>query len=315
MATDAGLIACLYPYAHGVLSHSEFTILMPENAPLRIEARMQDSSRRSSPGPATDEDSDADYGDDLAADDGHGYTPGLQLRFDHLRKNAAGFVFGTSRNCDIVLPQKQSVGRRLAPRQCVLAFDEYGRLVLRDLQSRTSSNRRGTAVEYDGQGRRLERRGFTWILSGHPFARETSQIVIALDDKLKFLLVVEQHDLNSTQYQHNVAQFPAYVRHDPDILSLGSLGIDSTGSTVTPSGAQSPATEPILLNYRRLLGKGGQAVVKRVWDVSTALEYASKEPLPDQSHRRLKAEVELLKRESHVSPFPLFHPYLPAFPI
>jgi len=42
---------------------------------------MQDSSRGSSPGPATDEDSDVDYRDDLAADDCRGYTRGLQLRF------------------------------------------------------------------------------------------------------------------------------------------------------------------------------------------------------------------------------------------
>jgi len=48
---------------------------------LQIEARMQDSSRGSSPGPATDEDSDVDYRDDLAADDCRGYTRGLQLRF------------------------------------------------------------------------------------------------------------------------------------------------------------------------------------------------------------------------------------------
>ncbi|KAK3902092.1 CAMK family protein kinase [Staphylotrichum tortipilum] len=298
---DAHLIARLYPYAEeGSLGHALRTIRMQENASLRIEPRMQDYSRPSSQSEdaSADQDGEDDYGDDAAADDGYGYSPGIELRFDVWRKNAAGFVFGTSRNCDIVLPQRESL-TGLARRQCVLAFDDQDRLVLRDLQARRTSHRGGTAVEYDGRDGG-KRRGFTWILSGHPFARETHRIVIALHDRLRFLLVVEHHDLGSPQYQRNVAQFPTRVLHDPNAISLGSLGFnrESTGSTVTPSGAQSPSTETILLSYREL-GRGGQAVVKRVWDVSTAFEYASKEPLHDRYHNRLRDEVEILKRERH----------------
>ncbi len=309
MAADPDLIAYLYPYSHGVVNHSEATIRMRENAPLRIEPRIEDHARRPSQSPNRfadqDSDDDDDCGDDFAAGDAYWDIPGLQLRFDHARNNRAGFVFGTSPNCDIVLPMGRGVPR-LARRQCVLAFDHYGRLVLRDVQTPRADHKRGTAVEYNGKGGgdRGKRRDFTWILSGSPFATEAHEIVIALHDNLKFLLVVEPHDFSSPQYQHNVSQFPACVRHDADALSIGGLSLGSTGSTVTPSGAQSPGADAILLNDR-VLGRGGQAVVKHVWNVSTAEEYASKEPAEERWKRRLRAEVVLLKSVSHVSPCPL----------
>ncbi|SPQ19586.1 7f9fd39d-903f-4af4-982e-28d601506844 [Thermothielavioides terrestris] len=47
------------------------------------------------------------------------------------------------------------------------------------------------------------------------------------------------------------------------------------------------------------LGSGAQAVVFRAWDVSTAIEYAVKEPLKERFHERLRREIQLLRRINH----------------
>ncbi len=308
---DQNLIAYLYP--DGItksVDNAMFTIRMTENESRRIEPLMEDRSRRSSQAP---EDEVSNYDDDNDDDDDNGYydqesdevsktpnndySPGLQLRFDDLRKNGVGFVFGTSRNCDIVLPKRDSLDG-IASRLCAITFDDQGRLILRDLQDR-KRKKGGTAVTYKGKGGH-KRRSFTWILSGDEFIAKNQPIVIALHNNLKFQIVVAQHDIHSALYQENVAQFRHRVDTSVNGLSFSGLGFQSLDSTAAPSGAQTPSTDAILLNNGEL-GRGAQAVVTRVWDVSTGLEYASKEPLKEKFHKRLMREVNLLKQISHVS--------------
>src|SRR6266566_566656 len=119
-----------------------------------------------------------------------------------------------------------------------------------------------------------KRRSFTWILSGDEFIAKNQPIVIALHNNLKFQIVVAQHDIHSALSQENVAQFRHRVDTSVNGLSFSGLGFQSLDSTAAPSGAQTPSTDTILLNNSEL-GRGAQAVVTRVWDVSTGLEYAS----------------------------------------
>lgn len=308
---DPNLIACLYPLDNiPGLENASRTVYMPENAALRFEPLVVDHSRQSSQAPEGDGDADDDNDDDDVGSGNGGhesveaghvpnneYSPGLQLRFDDWRKNRVGFVFGTSPNCDIVVPKRESLEGCIAPRHCVITFDEQGRLILRDLQD-SKRNKRGTAVTYKSQGGQ-RRRNFTWILSGHRFTARNVPIILILHNTLKFQIVVTCHDTYSAQYREKVAQFATRVANDADDISLGGLGFQSLGSTATASGAQTTSTGAILLNNGEL-GRGAQAVVIRVWDVSTGLEYASKEPLSQRAHRRLRDEVELLKHIQHV---------------
>ncbi|AEO65163.1 uncharacterized protein THITE_2046735, partial [Thermothielavioides terrestris NRRL 8126] len=277
---------------------------------------LKDRSRPSSPapwnGPDTSDDAYNDGYDDHSRDDSDcdqesddgtnnganndAYSPCLQLRFDHSRKNEEGFVLGTSRNCDIVLPKRNTLAG-LAPRQCVITFDVHGRLILRDLQPRKLNNSGGTAVTYKDQGGQ-RRRSFTWILSGHRFTAANVPIRIHLHDNLSFRVVVCQHDISSVWYQQNVALFRSRFASSVNSVSLGGLGLKSLDSTAAPSGAQTPGTDAILLKDREL-GRGAQAVVARVWDASTAIEYATKEPLRQHFHERLKREIRLLRHINH----------------
>lgn len=302
---DPNLIACLYPDGDGYSpGNATRTINMAENASRRIEPLTEDRSRHSSQAPEDEtgnyEDEDEDdngHQSEQVADSGYDYSPGLQLRFDDWRKNEAGFVFGTSRNCDIVLPKRDTLGN-LAPRQCAIRFDRMQRLVLEDLQKR-QSKKSATAVTYNGEGGQ-KRRGFTWILSAHQFTDDHTPIIIALHDNLKFQIVVAHHDMASASYQESVAQFPSRFTTNVEDLSFGRVGFQSGDSTAAPSGTQSPGTDAILLSNGEL-GRGAQAVVVRVWNVSTGLEYASKEPVSNRVWNRLKTEINLLEKISHVS--------------
>ncbi len=313
---DPNLIACLYPGGNSnrSLENAMLTIDMAENASRRFEPLIEDRSRHSSLAPEDEVDTynDNAYDNesyDDAYDDASGsqesavsnapnndYSPGLQLGFDDWRKNRMGFVFGTSQNCDIVLPKRDSLDG-LAPRQCVITFDVQGRLTLQDLDPRRKKG--GTAVTYKGQGGQ-KRRKFTWILGGDEFPERNAPIVIALHNNLKFQIVVAHHNIHSALYRENVAQFPGRVVTNVDDLSFGGLGFQSLDSTAAPSGAQTPSMDAILLDNGEL-GRGAQAVVIRVWDVSTGLEYASKRPLEKKAWKRMRAEIDLLKQVNHVS--------------
>ncbi|KAF2969084.1 hypothetical protein GQX73_g4482 [Xylaria multiplex] len=318
---DPNLIAYLYPGGDepSHFKNAELTILMAQNETRRIEPLLVDRSRGSSLAledgsddynddknndecDGNDYDADDSYTNDLQSEEtkklpNHDYSPGLQLRFDDERKNRIGFVFGTSLGADIVLPRRDSMSG-LAPRHCVLTFDDHGRLILRDLGDR-ERRKGGTAVTYGGKGGQ-KRRGFTWILSGHDFTeqREHEPIIIELDKNLKFEITIVTHDINSPLYKDNLAQFPYRAVTGVDDLSLGGLGFQSLDSTAVQSGAQTPSNNAILLDNGEL-GRGSQAVVVRVWDVSNAAEYASKQPLKTKFWDRLKMEVNLLKQINH----------------
>ncbi|POR31860.1 CAMK family protein kinase [Tolypocladium paradoxum] len=319
---DPTLIACLYPSGDGQKSHRGIenalrTIQMNESR--RFEPLRDDFSRGSSLAPddgddTNDADNNYDGGDgngddqEEAPDSGHDYSPGLRLGFDDERKSSLGILIGTSPKCDIVLPKRDSLSG-IAPYHCTITFDEQGRLILKDLQNPEDQRRRkkgrrtafmpGTAVTYNGKGGQ-KRCAFTWILGGHEFTADNQPIVIALHDNLKFQIVVAPHDIHSSPYQENVARFLSGPVVGVDDLSLSQLGLWSMSSTAEQSGAQTPSEmqppskDAILLDSGEL-GRGGFAVVIRVWNVSTGVEYASKEPLKKRHWEYLEREINVLK--------------------
>ncbi|KAJ4286018.1 hypothetical protein N0V88_008133 [Collariella sp. IMI 366227] len=318
---DPTLIACLYPSGNGQeglhgIDNALRTIQMNESR--RFEPLREDFSRCSSLAPddgddINDTDNDYDGGDgdgddqEEAPDSGHDYSPGLRLGFDDERKSSLGILIGTSPKCDIVLPKRDSLSG-ISPYHCTITFDEQGRLILKDLQNPEDQRRRkrgrtafmpGTAVTYNGKGGQ-KRCAFTWILGDHEFTADNQPIVIALHDNLKFQIVVAPQDIHSSSYKENVARFLSGPSVCVDDLSLGQLGLWSMSSTAEQSGAQSPSEmqppskDAILLDGGEL-GRGGFAVVIRVWNVSTGLEYASKEPLKKRHWEYLEREINVLK--------------------
>lgn len=233
------------------------------------------------------------------------YSEGLQLRFGDQRKNPRGFLLGKSPNCDIVIPDHQN-SNAVGQHQCIITFDDQGRLILEDLGDSSQRGHR-TFVSYDDKGGEFKRRGFRWILSGTPFtSRRRESIVIGLHNLLRFQIVVECHDILLPQYKNRVAQFRRSAGLNASDVSLDGLNFQSLEPTAAPTGAQTLGTQAILLadGNKGNLGSGGQAFVTRLWDVSTGINYASKEPRSSQDRDELKQEAQLLSDLHHVSPLP-----------
>ncbi|GAB1311971.1 hypothetical protein MFIFM68171_02181 [Madurella fahalii] len=283
---DPNIIATLYPIVDTPTDAAMTTVRMPHNAPFFVPPQLQlhdDTSQCDwSQTPELDED-DAGNLSPWAA------YPGLQLRFDHRRKlRSARDVKGISGF------------------QCLICFDAHDRLVLmdvRDVDAGTGKRVDGTAVTYHGKGRE-KRRHFTWILSGTDFADRTDsrqEILIYLHDNLCFRTVVPPRDHHSEDYRTRVAQFRQGATVDPHELPLTGLGLDGGESTAgVDTGVQTPSEGAIWL-WRKTLGQGAFAVVTRVSNVSTGVDYARKQPA-DSAYcdlERWRQEARLLRRISH----------------
>ncbi|KAK3068205.1 hypothetical protein LTR53_014419 [Teratosphaeriaceae sp. CCFEE 6253] len=80
-------------------------------------------------------------------------------------------------------------------------------------------------------------------------------------------------------------------------IPLGALGIQSIASTAAPSRTHTSEHEPILLE-QETLGRGAFGVVTRVWDVSTAREYASKR-FTNLDNSDWEKEASLMRQSPH----------------
>lgn len=278
------LIACLYPHDEGEDGYAIRTVNRPENSSRLVDAEsalpeLQGRNSRESTAPPEDS-------RDVDKNEVH-HGKGLQFTFTYGPKAGPGFVLGTDANtCDIVLPPLKGISRR----HCYLTFDAERCLILRD------SSTNGTIVEYSGKGGQ-KRRQFTWILGGHEIPDESKSIVIHIHPALKFKIVVARPTFPEIYYS-NVDDFLEETAASVS-LPLGALGIQSIASTVGLSGNPTPNQEPILLE-QETLGNGAFAVVTRVWDVSTGLEYASKK-FTNLKSSSWEAEASLMRQISHVS--------------
>ncbi|KAK3311247.1 kinase-like domain-containing protein [Chaetomium strumarium] len=215
--------------------------------------------------------------------------PGLQLRYDHRRKLRSGFALGTSEGCNIRLPKARDV-KGISGFQCIICFDAHDRLVLKDVRDVDP----GTGKRVDG----------TAILSGADFADRSDgrqQILIYLHDNLCFRAVVPPRNHHPEDYRTRVAQFRQGATVDPHELPLTGLGLDGGESTAgVDTGMQTPSEGAIWLK-RKTLGQGAFAVVTRVSNVSTGVDYARKQPV-DGAYcdlERWRQEARLLRRISH----------------
>jgi hypothetical protein len=175
-------------------------------------------------------------------------------------------------------------------------FDDYDRPIVKDLGSLI-----GTQVKYgnDGEG---WRRDFAWIVGGSKVPKRITPIVIYVNDKLRFQLVVTPHDISSHPYKDHVKQFRQGTGDAANLFSRlkFSAGTERTTETHTPGRG------PIFL--RKKLGEGGFGVVTHFWNVSTAEEYALKQPSKralmekEFDARSWKREASIMGRIDHVSP-------------
>jgi hypothetical protein len=281
------LIARLYPY--GVCKSAEKAIKDPVNSPedcrriVRTAQQPPDFQGRQNRKSIASPDDDHN-GENRPQN----YEAGLELRLSHkLRGGGPGIVFGTDRNsCDIVLPYHTGIARK----HFYITFDEKYRLIVRDI------SHYGTIVTYNNRGRG-RRKNFTWIVGGDKVADSFKNIMIEIHPELKFQIVIPKDHGERELFTDNVDHFLKKVT-TKDELRIGTLGLQSTHLTTAPSGEETPKQTGIFLKLGTL-GEGAFGVVRRVWDVSTGNEYASKRchNLQDTTWKR---EADVMRNTSHV---------------
>lgn len=237
-----------------------------------------------------------------------GSMDSLQLQFgDRAYRNGQGIMFGTHRKkCDIPLPNMDGISKE----HCYLTYDDKNRLVLKDISSY------GTIVTYDGQGEKIKKRRFTWILGGDQFTDRTEAITIQIHKYVKFRIVVPKHNVHSYTYANNVATFNVQMEELREGLQMDHLDIDSWATTIQAASRDEAQTAPDVQNdtygtrnpvptassivlVRKNLGHGAFGSVDHVWDVSTGLEYARK-CLTSTDTSKLREEAKKMKFLEHV---------------
>ncbi|KAI1359744.1 kinase-like domain-containing protein [Xylaria arbuscula] len=216
----------------------------------------------------------------------------LEIRFSHVPKTHVGLVFGTSEDCDVVLPPATGISRRHFTLTYKNTFsDNHHRLILRDLDSRG-----GTAVSYDGQGRDDKRSRFDWILDGFLHPRAVQKLTVELVRGYGFQIEVNQHhDLDSSVYGAHVKQFLHGRVSAMDLL--GNVALSIIGNETQ---AQTPGQGEIILTGD-VIGKGSFGIVTRNWNVSTGVEYACKQPRSERDFHVLdwQHEIEVMNELRH----------------
>ncbi|KAI0099336.1 kinase-like domain-containing protein [Nemania sp. FL0031] len=282
---DSDLIARIYPFLDIDFNHAVDVIedtqqSMPPKYTQQNPTSLSRSNRESTEPPQVF----PDRLDEL---------PYLELRFSRGPRNSAGFVFGTGSTSNFVLPAKWGISRRHFSITYKNEFDDGRyRLILRDLGSTY-----GTAVGYDTYGLLEVRSRFDWIIHGYQAQNTTKNIVIRLHERLKFKIVVNQHDITSPAYMDNVERFRRDVAATEDLF--GGLGLNTGPGTLQDGSMRSPPTNQIIIPHR-VLAEGTCGTIRLCWNVSTGHEYACKQPVQGEYDKSIwENEVKIMKDLSH----------------
>lgn len=129
----------------------------------------------------------------------------LELRFSHGSRlgDAGGFVFGTEKTCDIVLPEIEGISKK----HCALTFEktdprsrEY-RLVFRNL-----SDCEPAYVTYNNLGK-ITGKGANWTLNSQGSPNPFVRIELVILDDLRFVIAAEEREMDSSSYIARIEHF------------------------------------------------------------------------------------------------------------
>lgn len=275
---DTDLIACVYPWHYDDMHHAVNAMERKENLPRYVPGLKKKQERpRDRRGRGSTEEPEP------RGDDKTNPRARLELRFSHSPKTSAGFIFGCDEDCDIVLPSLRGVSSY----HFALTFDDYNRPIVRDIGSFI-----GTQVTYNNDGKGT-RREFSWIVGGHPVPGEETPIVVEINESLKFQLAISSHDMDSQSYKDNIERFRRGSSGYEDLFTR----LKMRPETERPTGTHTPGSGPIFL--RKKVGEGSFGVVTHFWNVSTAEEYALKQP-SNEAIRKNEVNLDDWKREAKI---------------
>ena len=209
--------------------------------------------------------------------------PTIHLRLDKRpRDPRQGFIFGPNEeSCDVFCGGPQSSGN--SNNQLFRIFiEESGAVILEHLAPHTSMT-----VQYNNQSP-IERSIFSWNLV------EDAAIIVTVDDRLVFKVIVPSHDSDIGTYQRQCRDFLA---KGGTLTRFAALGMQ-TCQTAPIRGLPTVRQEPAYYHVpKSLLGHGNFGKVFIVLDVSTRKKYAAKNLRGSRAWRKAKALTHL----GHVS--------------
>lgn len=223
--------------------------------------------------------------------------PCLELRFSRGPRTSYGFIFGSDKTCDIVLP----VAKGISPRHCAVTFEndfadsnDYW-LVLRDYSTQ------GTSVKYSnvgGVGNRCR-----WII-GCPSLPPATEISIALAPRARFRIVVARHDSASPAYIENVNRLLQGTAGPEESLMALCLRTQQPTELATKPLTRGPSKTLVEVEALASNPHAHFSVVK-ILDVRTGATLAAKEiiqhmEVAGSSTKELIARMERAKALSHV---------------
>ncbi|KAB5572261.1 kinase-like domain-containing protein, partial [Coniochaeta sp. 2T2.1] len=204
-------------------------------------------------------------------DASNNYAECVELRFSNPPRSREGFIFGWAPDSDVVLPKRKGISYR----HFAMTFDDHNRPIVKDHGSLS-----GTQITYSKQGQGF-RKGFQWIVGGDDFLYHDPEnkpydIVVSLKAGIliQLRLVVTRHDMLSPAYLSNVDRFRQGAASAEELFS--HFHFPDHPDTERATGTHTPGNGAIHL--RQHLGSGTFATVTRWWNVSTADEFAVKEP-------------------------------------
>ena len=209
--------------------------------------------------------------------------PCLRIPMNYIPRTPRGIIFGSDALCDVVISSNSVSQFHIS-----ITFDAQRRVVVQDLCSS-----HGTQVTYNDKGNGY-RSGFTWVI------QPTGYQVIELSNDIKFRIVLPQHPLSSKEFIEKADKFREGSDSPETLMEALQLHTKRTASV-----AGQLSRDPIYLKEQ--VGQGSYGVVYSLWDVSTGVTYARKEPSPRALRRghyeyyEWEKEVKILKSLDHVS--------------
>lgn len=220
-------------------------------------------------------------------------APCLELRFSKSPRTKHGYILGTHRTCDIVLPLLDDV----SPRHCTLTFEHVScgntstvstvsyRLVLRDYSTY------GTIVTFSNSTVRVK--NTRCILDWQNQIKD--DIIIQFPSALRFRIVVATQVLGSPNYASRVNRFLQETASAEEIITSERFQTYQDTLRITSGETQTNRSLSFVKVRKPDQRSYSQCSVTMILDASSGASYAGKEIIAHTSEVKTKERAKKLK--------------------
>lgn len=217
----------------------------------------------------------------------------LELRFSRGPRlgGGRGFVFGTEKTCDIVLPKMGGISRK----HCALTFEKVSpgsseyQLVFRNLSGCKSTYMTYNTFQKDPD----TFEGTSWIVNSQGFPHNTVRMCLVIAKYLMFRITVAECDMMTGPY---LASIQGFLQGAQNIE--GGLNEDPATGLVPPPPSPEDCCMFVIVD-RHKHRDGNPPSVSRIVEISTGMPLAGKNVLAGSSDS-LREAAKIWLKLNHV---------------